>query len=230
MRFWNPCSPMYEIQRNEPVKLRSSIQGFTLLELMIALGIFALMSTLAYQGLSVAQTSQQAVMAKMDDLKALQMTWQLLQQDLANLVDRPIRDEFGDPHPGLTTEDDGLLSFTRTRNVGVPITRTHDQALVRIGYKIEDQTLIRQIWPALDPAEAITPVDQPLYPSVDNIQIRFLHTDGQWLDHWPPANLGLNDLGKPAMPRAIEIKIESERWGTLVRLFPGIHAFSDASS
>lgn len=206
------------------------MQGFTLLELMIALGIFALMSTLAYQGLSVAQTSQQTVMAKMDDLKHLQMTWQILQQDFANLVDRPIRDEFGDPHPGLTTEDDDLVTFTRTRNVGIPITNTRDQALIRIGYKLEDDTLIRQIWPVLDPADATTPMDQSLYSPIDNLQIRFLHPDGHWTEQWPPSSLGLNDIGKPVMPKAIEIRIESEGWGTMIRQFPGIHAFTDVAS
>jgi len=66
-------------------------RGFTLLELLIALAIFSLIAVLAYSGLvsvlrvdaQVAQVTQQ--------LTRLQLTFQRLQQDITQLVHRPIR-------------------------------------------------------------------------------------------------------------------------------------------
>ncbi|MEZ5671465.1 MAG: prepilin-type N-terminal cleavage/methylation domain-containing protein [Thiotrichaceae bacterium] len=77
------------------------MNGFTLLELLIALSIFALIAMMAYSGLlsvlqvgaHVEQTSQQ--------LMRLQLTFQRVNQDVTQLVYRPIRNEYGDSLPAI---------------------------------------------------------------------------------------------------------------------------------
>ena len=70
-------------------------QGFTLLELLVALAVFAVLSTMAYGGLrSVLQTQRQTEEAAIK-LHKIQQAIFYLEKDLLQVVARPIRDEFG---------------------------------------------------------------------------------------------------------------------------------------
>jgi type II secretion system protein J len=53
-----------------------------------------------------------------------------------------------------------------------------------------------------------------LVSDVDDVQIRFLAEE--WSDTWPPASVSDMD----ALPRAVEITLETGRWGEIRRLYP----------
>ena len=71
-------------------------QGFTLLELMVAMVIFSLMSLMAYQGMQSVFASREQTDADAKKLQAIQMTFLVLQRDLEFISEREIRDEYGD--------------------------------------------------------------------------------------------------------------------------------------
>ena len=70
-------------------------RGFTLLELLVALAIFALVSVMAYGGLASVLDQQFATDEIAGQLARLQKTYLLLQRDFEQLVPRPVRDEYG---------------------------------------------------------------------------------------------------------------------------------------
>ena len=95
---------------------RISVQGFTLLELLISLVIFSLIAAMAYGALNNILIARSQTEAKVQKLYQLQMALTLMERDVEQAVDRPARDGYGDEKPALVGNEYGdyLLEFTRT--------------------------------------------------------------------------------------------------------------------
>ncbi len=87
------------MRRNTRTKILKQ-QGFTLLELLIASIIFALMAVMAYGGLANVMDSSEISKTALQRLKQLQQTVSILDRDLSQIVRRPIRDEYGNEQAG----------------------------------------------------------------------------------------------------------------------------------
>lgn len=194
-----------------------SQRGFTLIELVIALTIFALVSVMAVSGFWSVQRTYEHVDAKGDELAKLQMALTMLGRDFAQSVARGIRDDFGDPRPAMEGGSTGLgriIEFTRTG-----LTNPTGQArssLERVGYGILEGKLTRVSWPTLDRAQGSEPQEMMLLDKVDSLELRFLDPAFNWQDQWPPV---VPNGTPPALPRAVEVKLKLEGWGTLLRIF-----------
>ncbi|NJN45980.1 MAG: type II secretion system minor pseudopilin GspJ [Candidatus Competibacteraceae bacterium] len=93
--------------------------GFTLLELLVALAVFAILSVMAYGGLRSVLFAEAAIEAEAQRLAQVQMAFHLLEQDITQIVSRSIRDEFGQQQAALLSgglQDD---LFTLTARVGL---------------------------------------------------------------------------------------------------------------
>lgn len=187
--------------------------GFTLLELLVALAIFSVLSLLAYNGINSMITSKQHVEKEADRLAALQIAVTRLNLDLEQAVNRPVRNEFGEESPAFVSrssrEKDLELTRTGWRN---PAGRQRS-SLQRVAYRLTEGKLLRYSWPVLDRSSGQEPYSQTLLEQVDSLETRFLDHSGNWHDRWPPATPRSRDL-----PRAVEITLELEDWGEIRRL------------
>ncbi|MDX1594535.1 MAG: type II secretion system minor pseudopilin GspJ [Gammaproteobacteria bacterium] len=187
-------------------------RGFTLIELLVALAIFAVLSLLAYGGLASVLDGSDLAGARAERLGELQRAVHRVTDDLAQLAPRPVRDAFGDPQAALRA-DGGGLEFTRGgwRN---PAGRERS-TLQRIGYALEERTLVRLAWPVLDRAPGSRPVRQRLLGGVERLEVRFLADRGdRWSASWPPAS---EPADSPRLPLAIEISLEVDGHGVVTR-------------
>lgn len=158
-------------------------RGFTLIELMVALAVFAVLSTLAYGGLRQVTRSNDALAERQAAFAALQTSLTLLQQDLENAAARPARDAFGDSVPALRAGVEGVL-LELTRHAGVRHAgRGVD--LRRVDYRLEGGTLYRRVWPVLDRPQAAEPQWRALLEAVAVLELEF-YREG-WTGFWPPA-------------------------------------------
>ena len=85
--------------------------GFTLLELLIALAIFGLLSVMSYSGLTSVLDQHARTDAAADRLGELQKIYLLMQRDFEQIVARPVRSEYGDQLAAV--EGGEVLQFTR---------------------------------------------------------------------------------------------------------------------
>lgn len=189
--------------------------GFTLLELLVAIAIFAVVALLAYGGLATVLDAREDTAAGAARLRALQQTMLMLQRDLDQLAPRGIRDEYGDHKPALHGGAD-WIEFTRG-GWSNPAEQPRSQ-LQRVAYALREQRFVRAHWQVLDRAQDSAPFEAVLLDQVRLLRVRFLDAKDEWQDAWPPLNAqDGNQEAEP--PRAVEITLELEHWGSVTRLF-----------
>ena len=197
--------------------MRSSRQtGFTLLELLLSLSIFAILSTLAYGGLQQLLQQQQQLQQRQQRLQQIQTTMQLLERDLGQLVARPVRDAYGDPVAALTATNNntGRIAFTVTD--ALHPNAANGNQLRRAGYEHKEEKLWRHYWQQLDITQTTPVRHYPVLDQVSGLQWRFRHPNGHWINYWPPAGDALDTL-----PQATEVTLTTTDYGAIRRVIMG---------
>ncbi|MEX0731406.1 MAG: type II secretion system minor pseudopilin GspJ [Aquisalimonadaceae bacterium] len=189
-------------------------RGFTLIELLVAMSIFAVVSVMAYGGLRLLVDNRDQVTASADRLGEIQRAFSIIERDMQQALARGVRDPFGDPRQAMLSDDLAALEFTRAGRAN-PLGRTRSE-LQRVGYRLEEGTLLRMGWEVLDQVPEPALSEQPLLEGVEEITVRFFPPEGEWVEVWPPASAG---PGSPLLPLAVEITLTLEDMGALPRLF-----------
>jgi len=196
-----------------------SPDGFTLLELLVAVSIFAILSAMAYGGLrNVIDNSRQTELS-MQRLQQVQLAMLKVSRDLTQLSQRSIRDEYGNSQDYIRAieGDDIFIEFSRGgRRNPAEMQRSH---LQRVAYKLEENVLTRLYWPHLDRTQEMQPYESILLEEVENASIRFLDDNNEWHDEWPPLTATGQVDANPEVLSAIEFTLELQDWGELMRLF-----------
>jgi general secretion pathway protein J len=112
-----------------------------------------------------------------------------------------------------TTSPD-LVSFTRggwANPAGI-----QRPALERVSYRLENGVLLRMHLPVLDATETSVPLRRELLDHVKSVTFRYMTNAHQWTDQWPP--LGETSGALRLRPFAIEVTLELEDWGRIVRI------------
>tara|TARA_B110000503_G_scaffold55012_1_gene88294 strand:- start:1600 stop:2232 length:633 start_codon:yes stop_codon:yes gene_type:complete len=194
----------------------SKTQGFTLLEVLIALSLFAVLSAMAFGGLNQLLGQHQQLQKKQHRFVNLQSAIQVLERDFSQIEPRSIRDAFGDAQAALKGNSTPEFIYQLTTKTWFNPHHAQGVLLQRIGYQLQGQTLWRSYHSQLDAGIGNTPVRYPLLDQAIGFKVRFLD-DQQWISYWPP----INPQGKPTLkqlPRAIEIQLTTADLGTVTRV------------
>jgi general secretion pathway protein J len=184
------------------------VSGFTLVELLVAILLFALLSAAAAGLLRFGVDARGATFSRLDTLSATTRTRSLLAADLGQAAARPWRDERGASHPAFAGNSSGvLLQLVRRgwRNDGA----APRASLQRVEYRLAGDRLERRSWPMVDGAVANPP--SILISGITALSMRF-HSQGQWRDRWDPE---LPDQ----LPDAVEMTISAQAVPTLRQAF-----------
>ena len=194
-------------------------RGFTLLELLVAVAVFAVLSAMAYGGLRNVIDNSRQTEVSMQRLQRVQLAMLNISRDFTQLSQRGIRDEYGNSNNHIITGDGGdiFVEFTRGgRRNPAELLRSH---LQRVAYKLEENKLSRLHWPQLDRTQEMQPYESILLEDVETAAIRFLDSNNEWHDEWPPLDSSGASGGDGSGLAAIEFRLELQDWGELVRLF-----------
>ena len=155
----------------DPIMVKFS-GGFTLLELMVAISIFAVVSLLSMGGLNSVLNTQEHTEKNMQRLTRFQMVFTIMSRELQQLADRPVRDEYGAIIDAISNEtSDGIDGIEYTHQGR--FTMDDNVSLQRVAYYLEDKQLVKKIWQVLDRVEDSKPVKQVLLDDISDLTFSF---------------------------------------------------------
>lgn len=197
--------------------MRSRQSAFTLIEVLVAMAVFGVLSALAYMTLGQTLNNSDMLTERMDRLQAVQRTMSYLSTDLVQAAPRAIRADLGQVQPALISDFGAEFALQLTHNgwpnsAGVP--RSTQQ---RSAYRIEDDELVRYHWNVLDRTVNNIPVATVLLDNIESLTFRFLQPDGEWVEQWPPG-AGQSASNSSTLPRAVTIVLVLPDEGELTRV------------
>jgi general secretion pathway protein J len=198
-------------------------RGFTLLELLVALFIAALIFAMGYGAINQALTSRSSLQEQQTRLLELQTAMRVIEQDFVQLAPRPIRAPVGYTYqPALQSSTTTQPLAALTRGGWANPNGLQRPGLQRVAYFFENGTLRREYWTVLDPTQSNTTLKRDLMTHLKAVRFRYMDVSHQWQDQWPPTSNAAGGFNQESMlrgrPMAVEITLDTEYWGTLVRI------------
>lgn len=205
---------------------RATQRGLTLPELLVALFVFALISSVGVYVLRLAVDGREQLTSVDDTLREWQLARIIIRQDMIQAVNRTVRDEFGEYQAGPML---GGLGFSgRTPTAGerplVAFVRggwsnydahTPRSSLQYVEYVLTDNAIVRRSRAYLDDARDLPERDRALFQGVDDVAFDFLlgeTTRGlEWSENWP--------AGAASMPQAVRLRFVTEKYGEMEQMF-----------
>lgn len=185
--------------------------GFTLIEILIALSVFAILAAVTSSSMYYAFNARARVSAQADRLNALQLTIALLQQDTQEIATRSIHANELYFFPALIGRKD-YIEFIRG---GLPNPNGTEKrsTLKRIAWLCKSNQLIRRSWAVLDPPSRDSYEDKILLRQLQDCHFAFLDTSLQILNEWRMNSMQTASSSK-MLPKAIQLNIALPDWGT----------------
>ena len=191
--------------------MKQLARGFTLVELLVAVAIFAAMAALAWGGLDTVLRSREKLGAAQEDFSRTMRSVATLERDLRAAAARPVRGNYGEPLPALRG-DDTHVEFTRL-GFAHPLAEQRSN-LERVIYQLDGKKFQRGRFAVLDRAADSAPVMSLLRDGVKTFRLRYLDTKGRWLETWPMRDETQID----ALPRAVEFRLDIDGLGEVRRV------------
>ena len=195
--------------------VNKKMHGFTLLEVLIAISIFALMSMAAYQILQGVIRSGEISKRHSEELVTIQRAMLIIEQDFTQIVARASRSESEDSDDirvlnvakSLYDSEDEGIEFTRLGWTN-PLNMLPRSNLVRVRYRLIEGQLQRQYFLYPDIVAGQEPETQVLLDKIETLNFRFWNNG--WQTTWSNKN---------TLPSGIEINFTSKNFGEIKRMF-----------
>ncbi len=191
-------------------------QGFTLIEILIALTIFAVLATITSSSLYYAFNTQKLVNIQSERLTEIQLALSIIQQDLSQVVDRPVRGNDMRLFPALIGRSD-YLEFTRNGVVN-PNSIEKRSALKRVALVCNQHSLVHRTWQTLDSIDRNSSQDKVLIDNLSVCQFNYLNQNLQSLPEWREQAVNQNQQPEP-LPKAIQLNLKLKDWGEINLLY-----------
>lgn len=175
--------------------------GFTLIEMLVALAIFALLSAAGVTLLQGASNTQLVVAERLDHLGANSRAIALMEADLAQAITRPVRYK-NVPLPAFVaqgSEASGQL-FAVTRTGWSNLDNAPRPDLQRVVYAIEQGDFVRLASSSPDDGAM---QKTRLFDKMESATLRFRDSEGNWRSNWDATD-------KALLPQALELVIKQQ--------------------
>ena len=191
---------------------KKSNSGFTLLEILIALFIFTLVSLALSNAFYSVMTSQVGTENKAERLREMQMTLLLMSREIAQTINRPIISDTGKEEPAFVgTSRYFIFTHLGFANPTGELVRSN---LQRTSYGWNEHKLLRLTWDVLDRAPTSLPQTREMLTNIEAIRFEYLDDKNHFYDKWPVDG----ETNQP-LPRGVRIYLTIPQWGKMSQLY-----------
>jgi len=205
-------------------------RGFTLVEVLVAMAITALVAVVSYSALSAALASAERLRVSAQRAQEIGRVMAMLSRDIRQTASRTVIDEFGQRTPAVMGGELARDMLTVTRAGWHNSTGAPRGTLQRVDWWLEEETLWRGYFPVLDITPGTERIETAVLDGVERFEVRFLPNVAaleinrddvidrrNWEDSWV-ADLSQPDQGLPP-PAAVEMTMEVSGLGEVTRLY-----------
>lgn len=185
-------------------------KGFTLIEILIALTVFAILATITSGILYHSFSTRERVNAQADELNRLELALSLVQKDARHAVPRGVRGDHMMPFAPFIGER-RYVELTVDGNIN-PKALLQRSTLKRVAYLCRKGQLIRRTWTVLDTPNRKERQDQVLLEHLQECHFSFLSDSLEPLNEWRAQAVSQNQKATP-LPKAIQLTITLPGWG-----------------
>lgn len=189
----------------------SKANGFTLIEVLVALAILALTAVLAWQATAALVDGEVRLSSEATRWRALDQAFARLEADLRQAQPRAVRTSAGLEAPWLgATEAHGGSAIVFSR-AGPEFDNEPNAAGQRIAYRLREGSLEVVYWPTLDRQRD----ESTAYRLVDDVagfRVEHFASGGHWVSAWPR-------FGEAPLPRAVRVFLTLASGETIERWF-----------
>lgn len=182
-------------------------RGFTLVEMLVALSIFAVIAAMGVTLLRSSVDTQDAVQARLKTMGGINRLRAVMANDLAQAVQRPTRGAAGEAVPAFAGSSTG---FAFVHGGAASLDGSPRPNVERVGYALTGGEWRRATQPMLD-GTALSAGDR-LVGDVTSVAVRYRDERGNWGDSW---------TSEPGdrLPRAVEVRMTRTAREPLTMLF-----------
>lgn len=196
---------------------RNTQTGFTLLEMLLAVMIFAMLGMSTYTVLSNTIDGSERLTYQNQQLTDLQRAMTIIESDFVQIAQRHARVNGEEPLESLFQAQEYLFdsegvgfAFVRDgwTNPAMVLPRSELQP---VAYRVFENRLERLYFNFVDPEMGAEPRIQPLLEGVSELQLRYKNSAGS--DEW------LESLPEKGLPLLVKVNFTTETFGKIERIF-----------
>ena len=194
---------------------RNRQRAFTLVELLVALAIFAIMSGFAFRALNSMLEGRDALARESRKWRDVSLFVARVERDIAAVLPR-IATSAGELKlaPLSSSVDSTTSGLTLTRS-GNMLAGNASAAPQRVGYRLRDGRVERLAWAGVDAAPREEAMPTPVLAEAAALSFRFMDPKGsEWRADW-----GLPGNAAAPLPAAVEMTLVLASGERIVRLF-----------
>ena len=185
--------------------------GFTLLEILIALFIFTILSIMMTGALHSVISTQVGTERSAERLRQLQLVLVRMARDVEQTVNRPVKTSNGQDASAFYGTPQGF-AFTHG---GMSGQSSKHHVLQRTQYIWSRNSLWRMVWDVLDQAaNSPKPSQREVLENVTAARFEYLDAKNAFHKEWP-----VSGTANQPLPRAVKITLTIADWGTVRQIY-----------
>jgi general secretion pathway protein J len=198
--------------------MKKSHSGFTLVEILVALAVFAILATLTSSSMYYAFNTRSRITLQADRMVDLQLAITLIQRDTEQAINRAVRGNEMRIFPGFVGQPN-YMELTRS-GLSNPNAEEKRSTLKRIAILCENNQLIRRSWASVDSVDRNQYEDKVILRDVKQCEFAYLNKNLQVLTEWHSdvVDLGLKQASD-SLPKAVRMTLTLSDWGEFSQFF-----------
>lgn len=217
------CSIELSTCRGLSASSSGHFSGFTLIEILVAMFVFAIMGLMMSSILYRAFDTRSRVNEKLNRLDKIELAVALFSQDTEQFIARGIMDQNINVIPPLVGETQ-YVEFTRGGIIN-PKFSAQKTTLERVAYLCKNNKFIRRTWSGLDGVNRSQYREKVLLSQLSDCFFAYISKYNEVFPNWRAYHIE-DHQKKESIPSAIQLNLNPYNWGKMSLLFilaPGFY-------